>query len=62
VVMRLHWRGSVAIVNDRPILSSERMLHKEYESKYLLKKFAGRECHGVCRQDVLIGGKPPVVK
>jgi hypothetical protein len=27
-----------------------------------LKKIAGRESQGACRQDELIGGKPPVVK
>jgi hypothetical protein len=30
----LHWLGPAAIVNNRPILSSESMLHKEYEIKY----------------------------
>jgi hypothetical protein len=38
------------------------MLHKDYESKYLVEKNAGRESQGACRQDELIGGKPPVVK
>jgi hypothetical protein len=27
-----------AIVNDRPILSSERMLHKDYNRKYSFEK------------------------
>jgi hypothetical protein len=27
-----------------------------------LKKIAGRETQGACRQDELIGGKPPVAK
>jgi hypothetical protein len=27
-----------------------------------LKKIAGRESQGACRQDELIGGKPPIVK
>jgi hypothetical protein len=27
-----------------------------------LKKNAGRESQGACRQNELIGGKPPVVK
>jgi hypothetical protein len=27
-----------------------------------LKKITGRETQGACRQDELIGGKPPVVK
>jgi hypothetical protein len=29
----LRWRGPAAIVNDRSILSSERMLHKDYNRK-----------------------------
>jgi hypothetical protein len=28
----------------------------------LENKITGRESQGVCRQDELIGGKPPVVK
>jgi hypothetical protein len=38
------------------------MLHNDYESKYSVKKIAGRESQRACRQDELIGGKPPVVK
>jgi hypothetical protein len=39
------------------------MLHKDYESKYSVeKKNAGRESQRACRQDELIGGKPPIVK
>jgi hypothetical protein len=38
------------------------MLHNDYESKYSVKKIVGRESQGACRQDELIGGKPPVVK
>jgi hypothetical protein len=51
-----------AIVNDRPILSLERMLHSDYNRKCSVEKYAGRESQGVCRQDELIGGRPPVVK
>jgi hypothetical protein len=52
-----------AIVYDRPILSSERMLHKDYDRKCSVeKKIAGRESQVACRQDKLIGGKLPVVK
>jgi hypothetical protein len=51
------------IVNDRPILSSERMLHKDYDLKCSVeKKNAGHESQGAWRQDELIGGKPPVIK
>jgi hypothetical protein len=38
------------------------MLHKDYQSKYSVEKFAGRESQGACRQDELFGRKPPVVK
>jgi hypothetical protein len=39
------------------------MLHKDNNRKCSVeKKIAGRESQGVCRQDELIGGKPPVVK
>jgi hypothetical protein len=39
------------------------MLHKDYGRKCSVeKKIAGREFQGVCRQDELIGGKPPVIK
>jgi hypothetical protein len=55
----LRWRGPVAIVNDRPILLSEMMSHKDYDRKCSVeKKNAGRESQEACRQD----GKPPVVK
>jgi hypothetical protein len=38
------------------------MLRKDYESKYSVeKKITGRESQWACRQDELIGGKPPVV-
>jgi hypothetical protein len=37
------------------------MLHKDYNRKCSVKKIAGRESQGACRQDEVIGGKPPVV-
>jgi hypothetical protein len=52
-----------AIVNDKPVLSSERMLHKDYDSKGSAeKRNDGRESEGTWPHDELIGGKPPVVK
>jgi hypothetical protein len=45
----------------RPILSSERKLYKNYEGKCSVKKITDRESEGACRQEELIGGKPPVV-
>jgi hypothetical protein len=40
------------------------MLHKDYYRKGSVEKkeITGRESQGACRQDELIGGKPPVVK
>jgi hypothetical protein len=44
-------------------LSSERMIHKDYDRKgSIAKKNSGREPQGAWRQDELMGGKPPVVK
>jgi hypothetical protein len=47
---------TLAFVNYRPTLSSERILYKDYESKYSVEKNAGRESQEACRQDELIGG------
>jgi hypothetical protein len=59
----MRWRGPVVTLNDRPILSSESILYKEYDSRCSNeKKKSGRESHGARRQDELIGGKLPVVK
>jgi hypothetical protein len=59
----MRWRGPAAIVNDRPIFSSERMLYKDYDRGCSVeKKKSSRESQGARRQDELIGGKPPVVK
>jgi hypothetical protein len=49
-----------AVVNDRPILPSERLLHKDYERKSSVEKNTGHESRVACRQDELIGGKPAV--
>jgi hypothetical protein len=59
----LRWRGPAAIINDRPVLSSERRLHKDYDTKGSDEKIlSGRDPQGAWRQDELIDGKPPVVK
>jgi hypothetical protein len=34
----MRWRGPAAIVNDRPILSSERMLYKDYDRRCSFEK------------------------
>jgi hypothetical protein len=46
-----------AVVKDRPVLSSERMLRKCSVGKKI-----GLEFQGACREDELTGYKPPVVK
>jgi hypothetical protein len=39
------------------------MLHKDYTASVQLEnKITGRQSQGVCRQDEIIGGKPPIVK
>jgi hypothetical protein len=58
------WWGPAAIANDRPILSSERMLYKDYDRRCSVekKKCSGHESQGARRQDKLIGGKLSVIK
>jgi hypothetical protein len=34
----MRWRGPAAIVNDSPILSSERMLYKDYDHRCSFEK------------------------
>jgi hypothetical protein len=58
----LRWRALAAILNDRPILSSERMLHEVYNLKCSVEKNTGRGSQGDWRQNELIRGKPPVIK
>jgi hypothetical protein len=56
------WNRSL-FTRDKPILSSEAMLHKGYDRKgSVAKKIHGRELQRAWHQDELIGGKPPVVK
>jgi hypothetical protein len=50
-------------MRDKPIFSSEKVLHKDYYRRSSVeKKTSGRGSQGTWRQDELIGGKPPVVK
>jgi hypothetical protein len=37
------------------------MLHKDYGRKGSVEKISGHEPQGACRQNELIGGKPPFV-
>jgi hypothetical protein len=34
----MRWRGPAAIVNNRPILSSERMLYKDYDHRCSIER------------------------
>jgi hypothetical protein len=47
---------------DKSILSSERMLHKDYYCKSSVEKNSGRGSQWAWPLDELIGGQPPVVK
>jgi hypothetical protein len=59
----MRWRGPAVIVNDSPILSSERLLYKDHDRRCSIeKKISDRESQGARRQDEMIGGIPPVVK
>jgi hypothetical protein len=49
-------------IRDKPILSSERIVTKDYNLKGSVANKSGRESQGACSQDELTGGKPPVVK
>jgi hypothetical protein len=50
-------------ISDKPIFSSERMLHKNYYRKSSVeKKKSGPGSQGAWRQDELIGGEPTVLK
>jgi hypothetical protein len=52
----MRWRGPAATVNDRSILSSERIVHKDYDGRCSIEtKFLAVSLKG-------LGGKPPVVK
>jgi hypothetical protein len=34
----MRWRGPAGIINDRPILSLERMLYKDYDRRCSIEK------------------------
>jgi hypothetical protein len=59
------WQRPSLFIRDKPILSSDRNLHKDYERKGSAakkKKTLNHEPQEARRQDELMGGKPPVVK
>jgi hypothetical protein len=57
----LHERPSI-FIREKPILSSERMLHKYYDRKSSVGKISDLESQGAWGQDELTGSKPPVIK
>jgi hypothetical protein len=58
----LNIRASI-FIRDKTILSSERMLHKDYDRKgSVKKKICGPETQGSWHKDKLTGGKPKVLK
>jgi hypothetical protein len=56
-------RGPAVIADDRPILSLERMLYKDYDRRSSIKgkNILAVSLKGPLRQDEMIGGKPSVV-
>jgi hypothetical protein len=58
------WQRRSLFVRHTHILSSEKMLHTDYNrnGSVAKKKISGREPQGAWCQDELIGGKPPFVK
>jgi hypothetical protein len=49
-------------MRDKPIFSSEGILHKDYYRKTVEKQIFDRGSQGAWRQGEMIDGKPPVVK
>jgi hypothetical protein len=49
-------------MTQKPILLSERMVHKDYNRNGTVAKKNDIEPQGSSCKDKLIGGKPPVVK
>jgi hypothetical protein len=54
------WQRRSLFIRDKPVFSSERVLHKEH--KDYDRNGSGRDSQGAWSQDELIGGKPPVLK
>jgi hypothetical protein len=56
-------RSKINFIRDKPIFSSARRLHEDYDrTGSVEKKISDCESQGDWRQDELIGGKPLVVK
>jgi hypothetical protein len=60
-VRYVHLTRPSIFVSHKPIFSSERMLHKNY-NKGSVEKIPVHESRGASRQDELTGGKPTVAK
>jgi hypothetical protein len=57
------WQRRSLFIRDKPILTSERMFHKDYDRKRSVEiKIPGRESRGALRQDELVGGEQLIVK
>jgi hypothetical protein len=57
------WERRSFFIRGNPILSSEKMLHKDYDCKgSVAKKISACERQGAWHQDKLIGSKPSVIK
>jgi hypothetical protein len=49
-------------IRAKPIISSERILLKDYDRNGSVAKNSDREARGAWRQDEQIGAKPPAIK
>jgi hypothetical protein len=57
------WQRWSLFIRDKPILSSEKMLHKDYDSMgSAVEKKTDRKPQETWYQDELIGSNSPVVK
>jgi hypothetical protein len=56
------WQIASIFIRDKPVLSSEKMLHKDYDRMGSVEKISGRVPQGAWRHDERNGGKPPVAK
>jgi hypothetical protein len=61
-VQYIHLTRPVIFVRDKPILLSERMLHKDYDRKGSVGGGFGHDPQLAWRQDKLISSKPPIIK
>jgi hypothetical protein len=57
-------KRTTIFIREKPIVSSERILRKEYDRHVSVEKktISGRDSQKAWREDKLIGGKPSDVK